>query len=76
MHEKKAPGQNTPIVKAGETLLARQEEARIDAQFARMAHDAGYQALQLAVAAEFSALDWKALQASEAPGGPPGRAVV
>jgi len=61
-----APSQNGLIVHAVEAYLAQREEARIDAQFAEMTQDPAYQMLQLQVAAEFSASDWEALQASEA----------
>jgi Arc/MetJ-type ribon-helix-helix transcriptional regulator len=60
-----APSQNSLIVHAVEIYLAQQEEARIDAQFAGMAQDPAYQALQLKISAEFSASDWEALQTSE-----------
>lgn len=60
-----ALSQNGLIVQAVEAYLAQREEARIDAQFAAMAQDSAYQTLQLEVAAEFSAADWEALQASE-----------
>lgn len=60
-----APSQNTFIVQALEEHLARLEEARIDAEFAQMAEDEGYQTLQLQIAAEFAQADWEALQTEE-----------
>lgn len=60
-----ATSRNNFIVQAVESYLEQQEQAWIDAQFAKMAQDEKYQALQRKVAAEFSASDWEALQADE-----------
>lgn len=60
-----APNQSRLILQAVDSYLTQQEEAWIDAQFAMMAHDEAYQALQRQVAAEFSTSDWEALQSRE-----------
>lgn len=60
-----APSQNSLIVQAVESYLAQQEQAWLDVQFAEMAQDEGYLALQRQVAAEFSASDWEALKMAE-----------
>jgi metal-responsive CopG/Arc/MetJ family transcriptional regulator len=61
-----ATSRNSLIVQAVESYLEEQEYAWIDAQFASMAQDEDYQALQRQVVAEFSASDWEALQADGA----------
>jgi hypothetical protein len=61
-----ASSQNSLIVRAVESYLGQQEQAWIDAQFADMAGDEPYLALQRQIAAEFSASDWETLKTAEA----------
>ncbi|MDH4137694.1 MAG: CopG family transcriptional regulator [Anaerolineae bacterium] len=57
-----AKSQNALIVRAVEEYLAQLERDWIDAQFAEMEHDEGYQALNRQIEKEFSRSDWEALQ--------------
>lgn len=65
-----AKSQNALIVQAVEEYLAQPfdrlrtplERDWIDAQFAEMEHDEGYQALNRQIEREFSRSDWEALQ--------------
>ncbi len=61
-----AKSQNALIVQAVERFLADLERAWLDAQFAEMANDEAYQALQLTIAREFALVDWETWQAVEA----------
>jgi len=60
-----ARSRNRLISEALEKYLKQLEEAHIDAQFARMAHDARYVKQQLQLAQEFAHSDWEALQLGE-----------
>jgi len=60
-----AKSQNALIVQAVEEYLAQLERDWIDAQFAEMEHDEGYQALNCQIEAEFARSDWEALQTVE-----------
>jgi len=57
-----AKSQNALIVQAVEEYLAQLEQDLIDAQFAEMEHDEGYQALNRQIEGEFARSDWEALQ--------------
>jgi metal-responsive CopG/Arc/MetJ family transcriptional regulator len=61
----KASSRNEFVARALRRLLVEQERARIDAEFAAMAHDADYLAEAEQIAEEFAAADWEALQISE-----------
>jgi Arc/MetJ-type ribon-helix-helix transcriptional regulator len=56
-----AKSQNALIVQAVEEYLAQLERDWIDAQFAEMEHDEGYQALNRQIEEEFARSDWEAL---------------
>lgn len=60
-----ARSRNRLITQALEMYLKQLEEARIDAQFAQMAHDKRYIQAQLKIAKEFERADWEALQLAE-----------
>jgi len=57
-----AKSQNALIVQAVEEYLAQLERDWIDAQFAEMKHDEGYQVLNRQIEGEFARSDWEALQ--------------
>ena len=57
-----AKSQNALIVQAVEEYLAQLERDWIDAQFAEIEHDEGYQALNRQIEGEFARSDWEALQ--------------
>jgi len=57
-----AKSQNALIVQAVEEYLAQLERDWIDAQFAEMEHDEGYQVLNRQIEREFARSDWEALQ--------------
>lgn len=57
-----AKSQNALIVQAVEEYLAQVERDWIDAQFAEMEHDEGYQVLNSQIEREFARSDWEALQ--------------
>ena len=57
-----ARSQNALIVQAVEEYLAQLERDWIDAQFAEMEHDKGYQVLNRQIEREFARSDWEALQ--------------
>jgi metal-responsive CopG/Arc/MetJ family transcriptional regulator len=59
------PNRNALIVAALEQFIADLERAEIDRQFAAMADDADYQALQTEVAESFADADWEALTEGE-----------
>lgn len=61
-----AKSQNALIVRAVEQFLEDLERAWVDAQFAAMADDEDYQALQLRIAEEFAPADWESWQIAEA----------
>ena len=61
-----ARSQNALITQAVEQFLEAIERAQIDDQFAEMADDPAYRALQLKTAEEFAPTDWDAWQAVEA----------
>lgn len=58
----KARSRNELVRIALERELAAQQRAAIDAAFAEMAHDPDYQTEAKAIASEFEAADWEALQ--------------
>ena len=58
-----AKSQNALIVQAVEEYLAQLERDWIDAQFAEMEHDEGYQALNRQIEEEFARSDWETLEA-------------
>ncbi len=60
-----AKSQNALIVQAVEEYLAQLERDWIDAQFAEMEHDEGYQVLNRQIEREFARSDWEALQTVE-----------
>jgi hypothetical protein len=53
---------NEFVVQAIEEKVRRLTEAEIDAAFAQMAHDSDYQRASIAMAREFAASDWEALE--------------
>jgi Arc/MetJ-type ribon-helix-helix transcriptional regulator len=57
-----ARSQNALIVRAVEEYLAQLEQDWIDAQFAEIEHDEGYQALNRQIEEEFDRSGWEALQ--------------
>lgn len=57
-----ARSRNALIVAALEHFLDHLERETIDAQFAAMADDVDYHALNLTLAKEFAASDWEALE--------------
>ncbi len=61
----KVPNRNALVVAALEQFIADLERAEIDRQFAAMAEDDGYQALQTDVAESFAESDWEALADGE-----------
>lgn len=61
-----AKSQNALIVRAVEQFLEGLERDWLDAQFAEMAEDEAYQALQLSIAEEFAPADWETWQVVEA----------
>jgi len=60
-----AQSRNAVIVAALEHFLEHLERQAIDAQFAAMADDEAYQALNLEIADEFAESDWEALMLAE-----------
>jgi len=60
-----ARSRNALIVAALEHFLEHLERQLIDAQFAAMAEDEAYHALNLSLADEFAESDWEALTLAE-----------
>lgn len=65
VREGKARSRNEFVAQALRRLLAEQERARIDAEFAAMAYDEEYLAEAQQIAEEFAQADWEAFQIAE-----------
>tara|TARA_B100000315_G_scaffold151980_1_gene140799 strand:+ start:2715 stop:2990 length:276 start_codon:yes stop_codon:yes gene_type:complete len=61
----KAKSRNELLARSLRRELAALERAAIDAAFAGMANDAGYQAEAQKIAGQFAASDWEAFRAGE-----------
>jgi len=61
----RVPNRNALIVAALEQFIADLDRAEIDRQFAALAEDVGYQALQAEVEQSFVEADWEALAEAE-----------
>ena len=60
-----ARSRNALIEQALKEYLVKLERERIDGQFARMAHDEKYQAVNIRIAEAFEKADWEAFRIGE-----------
>ena len=60
-----ARSRNALIEQALKEYLDKLERERIDGQFARMAHDEKYQAVNIQIAEDFEKADWEAFRIGE-----------